>query len=555
MGEAKGTHRWLLASLVAVAAFVTYLPSLANGYAEDDIIFVEGDARLRTWESLPELAFERYHTESTAERSVYRPVTTLSYFASWQLGRGHPFAFHLLNVLAHVAATLLLMSILVRLGIGVTVASLASLVFAVHPVHVEAVANVVGRADILMTLFCLLGVRLWLAGSVPIWARIGGVSLAYLFAVGAKENGYVLPILILLMELIRPQAQDDPSAGVPAGDPRSKVRALAARACRCGPLLAAMALVLASYLIVRTAVLGAVVQLDVAAYIAVLPEALRRTTGVANLSEAARLLVFPSDLSAYYVPAVLNPAGLGDLRFWSGVALCIGCGALIAVTRRRRPAGPWVLLAFGWIAASYLLLTNLVVPLPMWIAERTLYLPSVGVSLLMVAVLEQVRLHRGSRSLRALGGTIVILSALGAWHSWQYSKVWRSSDALYADHVERHPESFRAQWWTGRKLVEAGDIEGGLVWLGRAVELNPNGVRVTLEYTRALLLVQRSGEAEALMRPISRRLHPSVSVYLAQSLIFQDRLPEALRVVAIGLESFPTDERLIEQQRLLDEGR
>ncbi len=191
----------------------------------------------------------------------------------------------------------------------------------------------------------------------------------------------------------------------------------------------------------------------------------------------------------------------------------------------------------------------------MWIAERTLYLPSVGVSLLLVAALEQVRLHRGSRSLRALGGAIVILSALGAWHSWQYSKVWRSSDALYADHVERHPESFRAQWWTGRKLVEAGDIEGGLVWLGRAVELNPNGVRVTLEYTRALLLVQRSGEAEALMRPISPRLHPSVSVYLAQSLIFQDRLPEALRVVAIGLESFPTDERLIEQQRLLDEGR
>ena len=49
----------------------------------------------------------------------------------------------------------------------------------------------------------------------------------------------------------------------------------------------------------------------------------------------------------------------------------------------------------------------------MWIAERTLYLPSVGVSLLLVAALEQVRLHRGSRSLRALGGTIVILSALG----------------------------------------------------------------------------------------------------------------------------------------------
>ena len=166
MAEPKRVRAWMSVLLVMAAAFVTYLPSLANGYAEDDVIFVEADVRLRTLESLPELLFERYHMESVAERSAYRPVTTLSYLVSWQLGGGHPFAFHLMNVLAHVTATLLVLSILIRLGVGMPVASLASLVFAVHPVHVEAVANIVGRADVLMALSCLAGLRLCLVGAL-----------------------------------------------------------------------------------------------------------------------------------------------------------------------------------------------------------------------------------------------------------------------------------------------------------------------------------------------------------------------------------------------------
>ena len=292
MRKPKGARPWLWALLVGGAAFVTYVPSLANGFAEDDVIYIEADERIRTWASLPELLFEPYWTETSPERSPYRPVTTLSYLMSWQIGGGHALAFHLMNVLAHVAAALLLMSVLTRLGVSVAVASLASLVFAVHPVHVEAVANIVGRADVLMALFCLVGVRVWLATNIPAWARLFGVALAYLLAIGAKENGYVLPLLILLVELIRPQLQgldhvSEPGSAVPGGV-RSTVRTLATRAWGCWPVLAAMTLVLAGYLCVRTAVLGAIVHLDVAAYIAILPPGMRQTTAVANLTEVAR---------------------------------------------------------------------------------------------------------------------------------------------------------------------------------------------------------------------------------------------------------------------------
>lgn len=146
------------------------------------------------------------------------------------------------------------------------------------------------------------------------------------------------------------------------------------------------------------------------------------------------------------------------------------------------------------------------------------------------------------------------LALLGGWRSWQYARVWASNDTLMADLVERHPESFHAPWWTGRRLVDAGEIDRGVEWLARAVALNPNEVMVRLDYARALLLAGRSADAEEQLRPIPIGLHPSVSVFLAQSFIFRDRPAEALRAVEEGLRRFPDDPRLREQRRQLGAG-
>jgi hypothetical protein len=492
-----------------------------------------------------DLVLEPYLWNKPPARSPYRPVTTLSYVLSWHLGGGTPFAFHLFNLLAHVAATLLVLAVLVRLGASHAAAGIAALLFAVHPVHVEAVANVVGRADVLMTVFCLLGAWIYLASQIPGWARIGGVSLAYLFAIGAKENGYVFPLLILLIEVLRPV---DETAALESWKERLS------RILRAWRVHAAMALTLVLYLLVRRSVLASVVQLDIAAYMAILPATLRTTTAVANLTEVVRLLVFPNDLSWHYGPAVLNPAGPGDMRFWGGVATCVLVAALAVKSLGQGAAGRWALCGIGWIAISFALLSNLIVPMPMWLAERTLYLPTVGVAFLTVAGIELLRRRGITPSHRGVVAVVGLLVLLGSARSWQYSQVWQSNETLVADLIERHPESFHAPWWTGQRLVDAGQLERGLVWLERAVESNPNEAMVRLDYARALLLVERGAEAEAQLRPIPRGLHPSVSVLLAQSLIFQERMDEAREVIASGLLLFPDEERLQAQMSQV-EGR
>lgn len=544
---------WLWPLLAAAAGFVAYLPALQGEYTLDDVAAVREDVRLRGPGAVPGAFTRPYLWDVPAARSPYRPVTSVTYALNWQLGDGDPFVFHLFNVLVHLAAVLALLSVLIALGAPRWAAGPAAVLFAVHPVHVEAVANIVGRADVLMTLFCLLGVRLYLSDRVALPIRIAGLCALYLLAVGAKENGYVFPVLLLLAELLRPEpARSEDSPGDRRPSVPSVVRARVRAALATWPLYAALTVTLIGYFALRRSVLGAIAHLDVAAYIAILPEWLRVTTAVANLSEVARLLTTPIDLSWHYGPAVLNPAGPGDPRFWAGVLVLVAVACLLVVAVRAPKAGRWTALGFAWIAATYGLLSNLILPMPMWLAERILYLPSVGMACLVVAGL--VALQQRGVALRhpALVGSLAVLVLAGSARTWQYSGVWRTTDTLYTDLVERHPESFHAPWWIGQRLVTAGNLDRGVELLEAAVDLNPNGVMVTLDLTRALLMSNRPEEAEEKVRPIPRGLHASVSVYLAQSLIMQGRLDEARAAVEDGLRLFPGDERLESQRVELD---
>jgi len=225
-----------------------------------------------------------------------------------------------------------------------------------------------------------------------------------------------------------------------------------------------------------------------------------------------------------------------------------------ALTRRHGEASTqWGVLGALWFATAFALVSNLVFPMPMWIAERTLYLPSVGLSFLVVGALSVIPAGRPDLQ-RAFSGFILLAVLLGGFHSARHARTWSDNESLYTDLAARHPESFRAQWWVGGELVAAGDLERGLVWLSRAVESNPNGALLTLDYARALLMAGRSTEAEAIVRPVPPGLHPSRSVFLAQSLIFQDRRSEAMEAVREGLQYFPEEQRLLDQARELGVG-
>jgi predicted Zn-dependent protease len=169
---------------------------------------------------------------------------------------------------------------------------------------------------------------------------------------------------------------------------------------------------------------------------------------------------------------------------------------------------------------------------------------------MIVGALTGLGLLSDARRRRTMVVTAVLV-LISTVHAADRSMVWADDETLFVDLAERHPESFRAQWWIGGRFVDGGDLERGVTWLERAHQTNPNGALLALDYARALLLVNRAVEAEEVVRPIPIFLHPSQPVFLAQSLIVQGRRDEAAVVVREGLRAHPTEARLRDQARQL----
>jgi hypothetical protein len=556
MSEIGMSPRNAVAAAV-VMALVVYAPSVGNGFALDDVGDIVENTAVHTLANTGDILTSPYRGRVPPGRSPYRPVTSLTYALNWTMGSGSPVPFHAFNVALHGANTALVTILLITLGATPILALLGGAVFAAHPVHVEAVANAVGRGDALMALFVLLGALAYLGRFRSAWARVGLVSLAYAMALASKENGVVLPALLVLLSLLFPERVGQAGRSERTGRERWDSQL---------PLFAALAGVLVLYLTVRYQVLGTLFHRDAAPYIVMLPASLRMTTAVANVTELVRLLLFPADLVADYGPGVILPAGIGALRFWVGGGVLLAVAALAVRTLARRGLAeepptasslrrsPWVTLGVVWVVLSLTVVGNVLFPVGVWVAERTLYLPTVGVSLLAVGLGQYAIgfLHESRPRLRwSFVGAATLLVLLGGARTWTRNAAWRDTEAVFMTLADEHPESFRAQWWMGMQMIEAGERDRGLEWLGQAVDLNPNELRLQLDFVRGLLLAGRSEEAMALVSSLPPA-DPARYVYLTQSHIQLDQPDRAREAVQEGLARFPEDARLMRQARELE---
>jgi len=158
---------------VGASAFVSYAGSLWNRFALDDVYIVVLNPVVHAPSGLWR-AFGASYWAGNINTTVYRPLAVASYALDWIIGAA-PW-FHLVNVLWHVAAAVLVAA-LVRRWAGDAAALIAGVLFAVHPVHVEAVANVVGRNELMAAVFVVLAVYAALEREQPFCSRSQAGSL------------------------------------------------------------------------------------------------------------------------------------------------------------------------------------------------------------------------------------------------------------------------------------------------------------------------------------------------------------------------------------------
>jgi Flp pilus assembly protein TadD len=426
--------------LPALLAAAVYAPTLhAVDFLRDDQYIVAQNALLRHWRSLPILLSTGYWEGALgagAPVQEYRPALMASYFLNRAaLGAG-PWGFHLLNVLLHAAVTAALFAAL-RRRMAPAAAALAAALFAALPVHVEAVAYLAGRSELLSLLFLLLA-WLDLEGPPSNWRR--GL-LWYALALLTKESAVAFPIFAAAADWV----DGRPWTG--------------ARKC----LHVGLWAVTAASLALRFVVLGRPFHggYDYFTGVGGLPKLLTvcRFWGL----HYALPLITGAGLSADYSRPLIADSGTGDPLAWACV---LGWAVLAAATalalKRRRPAGLLGLAFFLPLLPT----SHLIIKLDTIGADRFLYAPSIAVCALLAAALA-----RAPRVPRVAAAAALL--ALYGSQTLARESVWLSEGAYARAAVRDNPVSAGARDTLGVSLAHEGRFDEAEFAFHRALVLNP----------------------------------------------------------------------------------
>jgi len=433
------------ALLAGALGILVFLNSLANGFAFDDKLIISENEAIQSLEALPGALVAPYWPgEHGQNLALWRPVATGLYGLEWALWGGSPIGYHLLNVLLHGAVTALAVLLLAEL-IPVAAAFVGGLVFAVHPVHVEAVANVVGRAEVLSAFFFLLTCLLVLRGGKRLGVgRLFLILLTYALAFLTKESAVTLLGVVFLL--------DGAKEELTLKDVGHYLR-------RRWSLYLGLLGVAGAILFARLLVLGNVARPFAPLGADILEDIPRIWTVTATWPHIVRLFFFPKDLVVDYGPAVIPIAYGWNSANVVGVFIVLAILVLSLLTwRREGPLGRSRLngrtLGFGvlWFVITLSPTSNFFFLSGILLSERTLYLPSLG----FVAVVGWgfLRLHQ-SRPRVAPVVLVVALLLLGA-RSWARTPTWKSDLEVFNTLVLEHPESGRSQWILADLYFRAG---------------------------------------------------------------------------------------------------
>ncbi|HEV8149030.1 MAG TPA: glycosyltransferase family 39 protein, partial [Gemmatimonadales bacterium] len=420
------------------------------------------------------------------------PLSSLALALEYSVGGGSPLVFRIASYLLY-AAGVVAVFLLARRILPKGPALAAALIFAAHPVHVEAVALGVGQSELLVALFGTLMVAGYLArrrsGAGELRARDWtGLALLYVAAGFSKEHGLVLPGLLLGAELIL--LREEPL--------RRRLRHLAPGYA----LLAGLAVLM---ILIRRAVLGGTVAgTFTAAALLGLSPGRRALTMLAVVPQWARLLLWPRHLQADYSPQeIVASSGLGPAELL-GLGIVLAGAAAAWLARRRAPVVSFGLL---WMGVALFPVSNLLVPIGIVLAERTLFLPSIGFVLLLGGTLVLFRpksaalpgiSRRSARAPRIASGLVLTaLVAVLAVRSAERQGVWRNDAVFRVRGVQDAPRSWRTRLSYASLLFDSGRTAEALENYRQAAELAPSTERWKVRNDLAEQLFARGKTAAA----------------------------------------------------------
>ncbi len=187
--------------LLVVIGFTIYANTFANPFIWDDFGLVVDNKYIKDFKFLPNIFSEHLYSGVDYPSNFYRPFQSLSYLIDHSLFKLNPAGFHFTNTLLHVINSILVLGLIFLLSKNLFISFITSVLFIVHPVHTEAVTYIAGRADLLLALFslsCVLAFLKYIFTKKKILYYLS--LLAFICALLSKEVAVILPGVLILCQ-------------------------------------------------------------------------------------------------------------------------------------------------------------------------------------------------------------------------------------------------------------------------------------------------------------------------------------------------------------------
>jgi tetratricopeptide (TPR) repeat protein len=503
----------LLALVCFLISAGLYANTLANDFTFDDFAALTHNpyvAGTYPFLSVFKLDFWGTATNSTLSHKSYRPLCSILFRLLWTVRTEQTaFVFHLAQVVLNAAASALaVLWVIAPLCQDAPLTRIvAALLYAVHPAKTEAVAGVVGTAEILSALFCFLAFHLFAEKQSPILA-----GLSVFFASMSKETGVTACLIVALYGLTRKRWVSSIVVVVVPAVLFVGIRAVAfgkdswsiEPSPQDNPMMMQRGVM---YLIN-----AAVVQ-----------------------SKYLQILFWPVNLSCDYS---YNAMPLASRLFETQVVLAAGAVVLVAWLAWRSLRDLRILYPLSWYAAPLLPATHVVGLIGTLVAERLLYLPCLGWAWLLGELAR--RTTRKRPVVWTIGVLVLLVACCGALGSrtMQRNRDWRNNEVLFQETLKVAPKSLKALMNVAGLHFQNSNVSGVIEFTDLALAVDPNYCHALQIKGRALLDAARNA-AEALpvlqacqkcmsVRRHSSQLMAEVMEMIAKSLMQLSRMDEAI---------------------------
>lgn len=412
-----------IAGLLLIGFFV-YYNSLSNGFNLDDNVIIKDNPLVTSLKSVPKIFVSNYWANTPYEKGVllYRPIPMLTFAVDNYIWEGETYGFHFTNAAINAANGVLLFFLLIFLFGDVLkprYAALAALLFALHPVHTEAVNMIVGRTELLATFFSFLTVifyfRKYLVASL----------VMFFFALLSKEIAVTIPVMLFLYEWLSKKKPEWKNYFF-------------------------FAIILGLYFLIRHAVLGGLSSFNQEGILAGQGIWARAATVIYVIGLYIRLLFFPHYLTADYSDYALPVSFFEPKVFLSLLGIII----LLYIAWKNRDK-KWI-LTFGilWFFVTILPVSN-IISIGALLGERFMYLPSVAFALIVSALFIYWKNVFARVTLAVLCTLLCIIFGI---YTYARNYDWKDGFTLFAAAEKAQPNNPRVNYYMGMKAEIDKDV-------------------------------------------------------------------------------------------------